>query len=294
MELENPIVDILTSAETPPNWLIPDLFLQGAMPIMAGEPGAGKSYVSYTFAMSIATGCPALGGLIPARPPKRVIYFDEENSEQDRNKYLRRIYNGLAIQNSVAPDLGLLQENFWPMHMHLGVPDWYDRAEEIIKTVMEIAGPVDAIMFDTATPAFDITDENDNGEATKAIKMVRNLMKLGDPMITALILKHAKMRTEGGRRMIRGAKAWQGSADGVMFQVKATGRPRRDGLALTRLEPDKTRAFGLTSTIYITPQWGDNTRNALLLWGSYSADKEHKNAEDEEEEDDTPRRKKMR
>lgn len=282
MELENPIVDILCAEEKPPDWLIPELLLQGAMVCLAGEPGTGKSYISYTLGLAVASGCKALSGIVPKGDPRRVLYFDEENSIQDRDKYLRRSWQGLTATNhGKEPDLGLLIDNFWPLHMVLGTDNWKDTAAMAIEQVQP-----HLIVFDTATPAFNIQDENDNAEATQAIKGIRELMKLTDPPATAVVLKHAKMRTEkGGRRTMRGAKAWQGAADGVMFQVMATGRPRKDGLRLTRLEPDKTRAYGLRQTIYITPSWLDDKRNGLKLDASYSADKEHKKAEDEEDDD---------
>ena len=84
---------------------------------------------------------------------------------------------------------------------------------------------------------------------------------------------------------MRGAKAWHSAPDGVMFQVKTRGRPRKDGLSLTRLEPDKTRAYGLSRIVYITPEWTDNQRTGLVLHGSYNPDKEHKKREELDEDD---------
>lgn len=274
-------MDILCAEEQPPNWLVPDMILQGAMVCLAGEPGAGKSLVSYMIGLAVASGCKALSGLVPPGEPRRILYFDEENSQQDRDKYLRRAWHGLTDTNDgEEPDMGLLQENFWPLHFVLGDDNWQDVATLAIEQVQP-----HLIVFDTATPCFNIQDENDNAEATRAIKGIRELMRITDPVASAIVLKHAKIRTEKGRRQMRGAKAWQGSADGVMFQVKATGRPRKDGLSLTRLEPDKTRAFGLTRTIYINPSWTDSDRKGLRLDADYTPDREHKKAEAEEDAD---------
>jgi hypothetical protein len=284
-DFENPILSILCDAEPPVRWLIPELFLQGTQVVLAGGAGAGKSYVSYYIALAIAAGIQAMGGIVPAGEPKVVLYFDEENSEQDRNKYIRRCWNGLMKENKITdpfPYYERLVENFWPMNFHLGAPDWKDRAFECIENIVAIRGQSPHMMvFDTATPAFNIEDENSNSEATKATKGVRELQLVCDPVATATILKHAKFKVEGERRTIRGAKAWLGAVDGVIFQVKATGRPRSDGLALTRLEPDKTRAYGLSRTVYITPRWTDNAekKTGLLLFGSYEASKEHKLAD---------------
>jgi hypothetical protein len=283
---ENVIVDILTAPDVDPDWYIPDLFLQGALVVLAGEPAAGKSVLSYYTALAAATGLTMFGGLMRCAEPKRVIYFDEENDGQDRDKYIKRAWFGLCEQNGVDPfgdALMLLTDNFWPVHFHLGSDDWDDTMRDWVQWIKP-----HAFYIDTATPAFNIVDENNNAEATQAIKRVQAVMRATDPVATAVVLKHAKTRTEkGGRRTIRGAKAWQGMAGSVLFQVAAQGRPRRDSLKLTRLEPDKVRAYGLKSTIYITPRWDDQvTRRALILSGAHKADREHQRLEDADSTDD--------
>lgn len=291
-EIANPILDILCGEEVDPDWYIPNLFTQGSSVVLAGEAGAGKSYVSYLTALAAASGLPAMGGIIPAGEPRCVLYFDEENSEEDRNKYLRRAWKGLMAQNKIKGDdeykyLELLQDNFWPMHFVLGVPEWEDIAVQTVEAIAAVTGRTPhAIYYDTATPCFDIEDENNNSEATEATKAIRRVSKRCTPPATSIVIKHANLRTDKGLRTIRGAKAWKSAVDGLLFQVKANGRPRKDNLKLTRLEPDKIRAFGLQQTIYITPQYVDANRNALVLIGSYSADKAHTRAVESEEDDD--------
>jgi hypothetical protein len=264
--------------------------------VLAGDAGAGKSFVMMLIALAAASGLEALNGIVPAGEPKCILYFDEENSEGDHRKYLRRAWKGLLHQHRIKEGseeeykyLERLAENFWPMHFALGVPEWEDIAVQIIETIAGITGKTpQGIVYDTATPCFDIDNENDNAEATAATKAIRRIAKHCNPVATSFTVKHAKTQTEkgGGRRMIRGAKAWKSAVDALIFQVKANGRPRRDGLSLTRMEPDKIRAYGLRQTIYITPQYVDKDRHAMMLTASYSADKAHKQAEDTEEGDE--------
>jgi hypothetical protein len=141
-------------------------------------------------------------------------------------------------------------------------------------------------VVDTATPALHIEDENNNAEASRAIKGLRAIAGLVAPPATVLVLRHAKTRERGGRRTMRGATVWSGQTDATWFQVRARGRPRRDGLALTRLEPDKIRAYGLRQVIYITPAWTDTDRSGLTLVGSYRASVAHREAEKGEEADE--------
>lgn len=277
--MDNDIVEILSDMEEEPDWLIPGIITQGSMIILCGESGAGKSSVSYTLAMAVAAGCKALSGIIPAGEPRRVLYFDDENSKQDRYKYLRRCYKGLAAANGKEPDIGLLMKNFWNVGFALGTANWEETAREFIEEIRP-----HFIAIDTATPAFDIEDENNNAEGSKAVKAMRRLMAITDPVASSLVMKHAKTRTEKGQvRTVRGAKVWKDQSDGLLFQVKANvGRPRRDNLSLTRLIPDKVRAYGLQRPVYITPEWTDDQRTGLILHGSYKPDKEHEKAEKDE------------
>lgn len=266
MELENPIVDILTAEDDRPDWLIPNLLTQGSLVCLVGESGAGKSYVSYTLGLAIAAGVEALSGIVPRGEPRRVLYFDDENSVQDRDKYLRRSWHGLAKRNGDMPDLATLDQHFYPVTCELGNEDW----EEVMSAYVLAFRP-HLIIVDTATPCFNIDDENNNAEAAKAVKGVKRVMRLVTPTVTAWILKHAKTRTEKGQiRTVRGAKVWKDMSDGMLFQVKRRGRPRKDGLSATRLVPDKIRAYGLHQSIDINPRWCGADRIGLALDGAYT------------------------
>ena len=117
-----------------------------------------------------------------------------------------------------------------------------------------------------------------------AIKAVKRVMRETTPAASAIVLKHAKTRTEKGQvRTVRGAKIWKDQSDGMLFQVKGGGRPRKDGLSLTRLIPDKIRAYGLQRSVYISPRWTDEARNGLVLEGSYKPSSEHRQREDRDE-----------
>ena len=281
---ESSISDILLSEESPPDWLVPELFIQGGVYCLIGEAGTGKSAISYTLSLAIGAGLPMFGGMFHCMEPKRVLYFDEENSEQDRNAYIRRAWGGLVKQWKIGQSeqwrlIGLMDQNIRLVHFEMGTDEWVETATRHISE-----HPPHVMFFDTATPVFNIAEENDNGVASKVVRKLRELMKLSDPIATAIVLKHAKHRSQkGGQRTVRGGKAWEGAVDGFLHQVKAPGRPRSDGLRLTRLEPGKVRAFGLRSTVYITPRYTDDDRSGLILDASFTRDREHKKAEEDEE-----------
>lgn len=242
----NPILHELTGEGPVVRWILPEFLAQGSLIALAGLPGAGKSYLCYTLGIALATGIPVIG----YKPDRayRVLYFDQENSHPDRIQYERWAWNGLG-----QPSLELLCKNFWCSPFILGSSAWYTAA----KAAVDYHKP-EIIFIDTATPACGIEDENDNGEASRAVERIRALQNATNPAASCIVLKHAKVRAEGdgaGVYTLRGAKAWEGQVDGIIYHVRGEGRPRKDGLNNTKLQPGKTRAFGLREALTIEPKW---------------------------------------
>lgn len=249
---------IVTQQAIEPHWIVKDMLPRGTTVLLAGEAGAGKSFLSYVLAYSVASGLPFLGH---QTVPTRVLYFDEENGEPDFLQYNQWVWSGLG-----QPDLPALDERLEIEHNAL-VAGWREK-------VLVMMGDLKAelVVFDTATPAFSVKEENDNSEATEICRILRGYRQKTGQETTFLILKHERMRDDPGhRRTIRGAKAWMGAADQVLFHVASKGRRRKDGLRKTQLLPEKMRAFGLRNPIVIDPQWADTSQKGLILNG-YSAD----------------------
>lgn len=253
LPLKNPILDDLFGEAPEVEWLVPDMLTRGSLIALAGLPGVGKSYLSYYISMALATGTDILDK--PINNTVKILYFDQENSRSDRVKYERRCYYGLD-----KPDKDLLNKNFWSRSFELGDKDWIKMAKDRIEEIQP-----DLIFFDTATPCFRIEDENDNAEAARIIDAIRRLMNVAKTNPTAVVLKHAKILPDNGGYTLRGAKAWEGQVDGIIYQTTTPGRPRTDGLKNTQLVPGKTRAFGLSNTIKIVPEWIDDEKTGLRL-----------------------------
>jgi len=233
---------ILTQKPHTPHWLVQDFVTRGSLVIVAGEPGVGKSVLSYHLAFCVATGLPFLG---METEQTRVLYFDEENSLPDFTEYARWVWCGLG-----CPSRATLKENLFIEHFAL-TNDW--RAK-MFKSAQEYKPGL--IVVDTATPALRIKDENDNAEAARAINGLREAQRLAGNDTTMYVLKHAKIDDdEQYRRTVRGAKTWMGQSDAVLFHHADRGRPRNDGLRQSVLEPDKVRAFGLRNRVKIIPSW---------------------------------------
>lgn len=251
---QNPLIPILTGEEPLVSWLLPDLIPRGSLIALAGVPGVGKSFFMYTLALGLATGQRVVGFDPPH--PCRVLYFDNENGRPDRDQYLRDIWKGLG-----RPSLELIKRNLWCEHFVLGSRHWIDVAAAHI----EQRTP-DLIVLDTTTPCCEIRDENDNAEASAVITRIRALQTLVKPTAACVAIKHAKVDRVSGQYTLRGAKAWEGSVDCIIYHVRNQGRSS-PGLAPTRLESGKHRAFGLDSTYYITPH---RTPDGIVLAGSWS------------------------
>lgn len=225
-----------------PPWLVPNFICQSHMVVLAGEPGAGKSLVSYTLALAKASGSEFLGTKLDPAP---VLYFDEENAVPDVKQYLRWSWRGLG-----KPSVELLATNLHIEHFSVSAA-----GSSRYLYMRELAAKIKPalIVIDTATPTCAIKDENSNGEASAAIQELRKVRAAAGATTTMFVLKHAKLESDHGEWIVRGAKDWVGATDSTLMHTKVAGHPREDGWHNTRIRAPKKRAFGLRGILKITP-----------------------------------------
>ena len=233
---------------------MPNFLAAGAVVCLAGDPGIGKSFLSYHVAMCLAAGIPFLGTPLAPQP---VVIFDEENSPQDSTAYLYRNWVGLG-----RPDIAMLAQNLRIEQFSLG--GTAGQVYDMMSVIVAAHRPA-LIVIDTATPVCRINDENSNGEASQAIRGLRHVRTAAGPQTSMLILKHARIDKDTGQRSIRGAKAWAGESDGIIYHMGYPGRPKKDGLRPTCLEPAKTRAYGLQDAIHLVATWTDEAHAGVHL-----------------------------
>lgn len=246
--------EILSKEVIEPEWIVKDMIPRGTMIVLAGEAGAGKSYLMYNLLYAISSGRPFLDH---ATVPTKIVYFDEENGEPDFLQYNQWAW---AAHGGLEPST----LDRWARIEHRQLVSGWKMATR--KALREHSPGL--VIFDTATPCFHIQDENDNGEAQRVIQeLARIRAEFGDPNATFIILKHERQRDDTThRRTIRGAKAWLGAVDQVLYHVIAPGaRRRKDGTRKTRVEPDKLRAFALDHVIEIDPVKVEGPPNSLIL-----------------------------
>lgn len=251
---------IAESAE-PPRWLVRDFLYQQSLVCIAGVPGVGKSVFSYSLAVAIASNLPFLG--LPVTQG-RVLYLDEENGPANMPTYLRWAWKGMH-----CPDLVTLNAN-----LRIGQNailsyngTWIDC---LLQQVRQFQPSL--VICDTSSSCFRLNDENDNAEASKVIGGLRLVQEAASNNTSILILRHARIERDAkgkhpDRYKMRGASAWAGASDGVIFHLAPAGNYH--GLRPTYLVPDKTRAFGLRTQLTITPRWtsDDKTTAGIELAG---------------------------
>jgi len=249
---------------TDPLWLVKDMIPRGSLVILAGEHGTGKSMLMYNMVMAIAGGLPFLG--FPTVQTS-VLYFDQENGRPDSKRYWQRTWRGLGCPD---PDL-------WAPSLHF---EWFTLTEQWAKQMRTLAAEhkPGVIIVDTATPALRIKDENDNAEASRSIQELCQVQQAANNDTTIIILKHEKTRDDTAhRRTVRGAKAWLGAVDIVMYLSR--GRGGSGSLRPTVLEADKPRAFGLQYPLAITPHWTQPEEPMGLVFNARRAVRGQENAQ---------------
>src|ERR1035438_3031029 len=101
-------ISVALKAMPPANQLIDGLIPPGAVSILVGDSGIGKTPLAYQLALSLAAGLPFLG--LPAKPAK-VLLVDFENSLRDAHWMLEQLRKHLRLEK--YPDNFLL----WPAHL---------------------------------------------------------------------------------------------------------------------------------------------------------------------------------
>ena len=89
-------VDLLSITSPSLNWLIPGFLPEGALTLLAGEPGSGKSFLALDLAIRLATARPAWQA--PSQPPLPVVYYCQDST---RFHFGRRLQ---ALTSTLTPD----------------------------------------------------------------------------------------------------------------------------------------------------------------------------------------------
>jgi hypothetical protein len=167
-------LDILCANEAKKEFLVEGLLAAGAVGILVGDSGIGKSPLLYQLALCVAAGIPFLEMRTSKGP---VVYLDCENGA----------LNSQGMRDSLLRHLGLEEcpKNFLSC---------YDISDINHLTSVVAAMKPTLVIIDTLR-SFDPTAEKDN---TAAGTFIKSLRRIGKHHKTAFLLIHHPKKHDGG------------------------------------------------------------------------------------------------
>jgi archaellum biogenesis ATPase FlaH len=200
-------------------WLIRDFLVDGAMTLITGDSGVGKSTLALALAGAVAQGKPFLGY---AAKQKRVLYVDGENPAAAVRERMER----LSI-----PRLGNL--DIWGGWCREHPP-----AGPSCTPVLEWASKHTGLIIYDSLIQFHPGSEQDASETRKYMDHFRKLVNAG---CTVLLLHHVG-KSENAREY-RGSSDIKASSDQA-FCLESIGQSE-EGRSALRLLPFKSRMVSL-------------------------------------------------
>ena len=190
----------------PPPMLVKRLVPLDGITFVGGQSGAGKTFIVIDLAVSVASGEPFFGHKVTERVG--VAIFAAEGAST------------IASRVTVARNHKAHGE-ILPIAWLGAVPNLADPKE--VRAMVNRLRAVDArfrashgvrlgaVICDTLSASFSLADENDNSEAAKAIRAMKNL---SDALrVVVLPVHHFGKAAETG---LRGASAWRAGCDTVL------------------------------------------------------------------------------
>lgn len=195
-----------------PKWLVRNTVAEGGLVFLGGQSTAGKSFMVMELARCLMTGSAFFGRLIEKKVG--VVLFAPEGQETivARMAAMRRHFD---IKGSLPfAFLGELPS----LETDEGRAVVVGLLVKAHKVFMERFGvPLGAVPIDTLAAAFEIADQNDNSEAAKRIRQMKQVRDevtktIGHP-VTLLPVHHYGKTLENG---LTGGHGWFAGADQVL------------------------------------------------------------------------------
>ena len=198
------VMELLWAKDIPPpeagddtDALLEPFLFPGSGHLLSGQAGVGKTTLAYNLAVKAARGEEFLG--LPFARCLRVLCVDLETP-----KSLHRRKLHLIAEGKLPDGLGFIRN----------VGNLEKELPRLAALVRE--HHFDLVIIDTLTSAFQLQDENDNAEATRIMRAIRN--ELIEPYGCAVLLCHHLGKDPSGHGIYkgRGASAFPAQADIVL------------------------------------------------------------------------------
>lgn len=191
-------VEIMSDFQEEPNWVVKRILPPG-LSILAGNPKSGKSWMTLSLCLSIASGEDALGGFQTSKG--EVLYLSYEGTRDQMGRRMRQL-----IGYTVPPlDLQIVPEDI--LTVRTG-------GLEAIKNWLEESSNPKLVAIDTLQLFYGISDRRGNAYELDYEKM-RPLKALADKYDVSILLVHHLNKSKVGDSFeaISGSHGITGSVD---------------------------------------------------------------------------------
>jgi len=185
------------------DWIVEKLIPEGAITLLHGPGGLGKTWLCLALAKAISEGTPFLG---LATKKREVVYVDYENP-------LAVIHDRTIALNVCAPHFWNLSDPTRPPK--IDGPDW---------ARLKALRPGATIFFDTARGGT-VGDENKSQDVALVMNNLKELRELGHEII---LQAHT---TKLNKKLSRGATTWEDLADHALafYRVRSGTQIEEEG-----------------------------------------------------------------
>lgn len=250
-----PALRLLTAEDAiaiaPPRWLVRDLIPEGALGVLYGQPGAGKSFIALDLALRVAHGMPWRGH---AMPKADVLYIAAEGGggigsrieAWSRHNAMDGVDSGFRL---IATTVDLLDASALAAFI------------AALKALLAAQGLAPRMfVLDTLARCMAGGDENEARDMGAAIRSVAAIQAaLGDA--AALVVHHPGKDKDRGPR---GSYALVGAADFIVL----TEKRGENGIVLTvekQKDAEDGKRFGFRRLVVDLPIRGLEARTSLVV-----------------------------
>lgn len=180
-----------------PRWIVPGLFVESSVALLAGAPGLGKSFVLLDLCLSIAAGVPFIGRDVQQA---RTLYVAGEGVSGLRNRIAawRQAHEGVSIP----------ADGFTLASSGVNLSD--DRSvARLVNLVRE--QEIGVVVLDTLSQLASIESENDASQVATVLRNVQ-LIREANPGTLVVLVHHVNK----GAGAVRGSSALRGNVDTVV------------------------------------------------------------------------------
>lgn len=238
-QLLSPAADLEGVTPKPRTWVVPDMIPAGAVTLLSGDGGVGKSTLALQLAVAVATGTEWLG-LKAARGSVVLL-----SAEDDRDELHRRLIATCAEQAVTLADLtDLYFMAAAGEDLLLAIPETASNAVRPTALYRQFSGEVShltprLVIIDTAADVFG-GNENDRAQVRSFLTLLRSLCRLSDTAV--LLLAHPSVAAMATGRGVSGSTAWANSCRSLLYLSNRAGN-RELNLQKSNYAPVNQRLF---------------------------------------------------